>query len=82
MKWALRGENRALSDVTNQIWELNNVWSEAQNKFIGNNIFFGCKQKIVLTAFLLWQHLGYVKQLMILKTTIYRYLFDNAPYKW
>ena len=39
MKWALRGENRALSDVTNQIWELNNVWSEAQNKFIGNDIF-------------------------------------------
>ena len=35
MKWALDGENRALVDVTNQVWELNAVWTQVQNSFVG-----------------------------------------------
>ena len=47
MKWAMKGENRALLDITNQVWELNNIWVDAQTKFIGekprNCSAFVCK---------------------------------------
>ena len=35
LKWALRGENRAVKDAVSQVMELNMIWSDVQRDFSG-----------------------------------------------
>ena len=35
LKWALRGENRAIQETVSQLMELNIIWSDVQKNFSG-----------------------------------------------
>lgn len=37
LKWALRGENRAIKDAVSQLMELNMIWSDVQRDFLGKS---------------------------------------------